>query len=189
MSRSTRSTQVNKYRKRKAASLIKRILQLIGEPVEIVKLTKLLYLCERAAIMGKGASITSDSLCSMDFGPVTSFMYDDLKETERNQYLHDFIERRGVYVTLTKAPDENKLSKYENELVEKIINRFGDYKEWDLVKYCHENIPEWEYPEGSSLPIEIESIMSQTEYPEEKKEVLLERMKVGSFLDSIAADL
>lgn len=175
------------FNRNKAIALIEATLYHLGEPVDIVKLTKLLYLIERKVIMEKGYSITSDRLASMDHGPVTSYSYDQLKVLNEEDELKARISRTDDLIDLIDTPETSSLSDYEKKVVKLVIERFGQKGKWELVGYCHDNLPEWDNPNGSSMPISIKKLINQIDISPEQKKVLEERVDAGMFLDSISA--
>lgn len=175
------------FNKKKAIALIEAILYQLGEPVDIVKLTKLLYIIERKVLMDKGYSVTSDRLSSMDYGPVTSYSYDELKELNGDDDLKKRLQRTDDLISLIEAPETSRLSAFEMTIIKYTVERFGQKGKWELVGYCHDNFPEWEDPNGSSKRIRIRKLIDQVGISDEQREILEDRIETGEFLDSISA--
>ena len=47
----------------------------------------------------------------------------------------------------------------EMEVIAEINNKFSPVSEWDVVKFCHEILREWQNPSGSTIQITIEDII------------------------------
>ncbi len=123
---------------------------------------KLLYLADREYITDWCNSITTDSYVSMDNGPVTSKIYDLIKDShiDNGTYWASLIRTVGYNAVLIKEPDEyDRLSPMEMEVIAKTNQRFAESGEWDVVRFCHENLAEWQNPSGSTIQITIEDII------------------------------
>lgn len=177
----------NPYKERKGAELVQFLLYSLGGECEIVKLTKLLYLIERTAITKLGYTITSDKLVSMDKGPLGSFMYDSLKEPEKNALLSGTVERdkenKNLF-KLTSKIETDSLSTREKKIVKNIAKKFKPMGKWEVVGYCHDHLNEWEDPNGTSKDVDQDKMLEETK---EKKEIIKERLAVSNFLDSVSA--
>ncbi len=127
-----------------------------------MKMIKLLYLADREYITDWCNSITTDSYVSMDNGPVTSKIYDLIKDShiDNGTYWVSLIRTVGYNAVLIKEPDEyDRLSPMEMEVIAKTNQRFAESGEWDVVRFCHENLAEWQNPSGSTIQITIEDII------------------------------
>ena len=127
-----------------------------------MKMIKLLYLADRQYITDWSNSITTDCYVSMDNGPVTSKIYDLIKDsrTDNGSYWASCIRTEGYDVILMKELGEyDRLSPMEMEVISEVNNGFLSSSEWDVVKFCHENLSEWQNPSGSIIQITIEDII------------------------------
>lgn len=128
-----------------------------------IKLIKLLYLSERVAVARWGASMSGDNFVSMPHGPVLSQTY-DLIQSGGQESWSLYIQGVANYsVALQKKEltreDFDELSNAELKILDDIFNDFGSMDKWSLVKYTHDNCPEWIDPEGSSSPITISNLI------------------------------
>ena len=142
----------------KATQASSYLLSLNNGRMNYMKMMKILYLSDRKFILDWGNSITTDNYVSMDNGPVISRIYDLIKEsrTDTGTYWSSFIRTEGYEVVLNKNPGDEYLSPMEMEVIASINSEFRNFSEWDLVGFCHDNIPELQRP---SLLITIEDIL------------------------------
>lgn len=127
-----------------------------------LKLIKLLYLLDREALLRWGRPVTTDRYVSMDNGPVVSRIYDLIREEpapDTDPIWRHYISAPQQYeVTLVAEPDTDELSRAEEALIEEVFAKFGSLTRWDLVRVSHE-LPEWQDPNGSAIPIEYRDIL------------------------------
>jgi uncharacterized phage-associated protein len=151
------------FNEEKATQVTAYILEKLGGSEYYLKIIKLLYLADRKAINVLGFPITSDRYVSMNNGPVLSAVYDLIIEgPDRDipSYWHNYISPAAGYkISLTGNPGTGKLNQLEKEVIDSIVEEFGKWSRWDIVDFCH-RFPEYQYPEGSSIPITIEQICS-----------------------------
>lgn len=129
--------------------------------MKYIKLLKLMYLADRLAFVDSGYPITGAKMVSMDKGPVLSEVYTQITwgdgpETEWNQ----LVAREGPYDVEARQPGTELLflSDYDEEILGRVHDKFGDWDAWDLVRYTH-TLVEWKDPDGSSLPIDARLIL------------------------------
>ena len=159
------------------------LLSLNAGRMNHLKMIKLLYLADRQYITDWSNSITTDCYVSMDNGPVTSRIYDLIKDskTDNGSYWASCIRTNGYDVFLMKEPGEyDRLSPMEMEVIAEISNRFESASAWDVVKYCHENLAEWQNPAGSSIPITIEDIVKVVKSDKDRDECIEEMSLAAS---------
>jgi hypothetical protein len=125
---------------------------------------KKLYYADRTALIDWGMSITGDELASMDSGPVVSGIYDLFKGRGLQKNLaewNDAILRIGNTVSLKKLVTLDVLSEREIETLDKAgeiiegVRRKGS----SVAEWLHGECPEWENPNGSSIPIDPSVIL------------------------------
>jgi uncharacterized phage-associated protein len=153
-----------------------------------MKLIKLLYLADRAALLRWGRPITFDSYVSMPHGPVLSFTLDKINDAalpDGSSYWHSIIsERQGHEVALLGAAPNDRLSAAEESLLDEIYQRYGGMTQWELRDFSH-TLPEWQDPNGSSLPIELRDILLSEGMSEADAEGLLEALQAESLADRL----
>lgn len=135
-----------------------------------MKLIKLLYLAERAALVKWGRPIVFDSYWSLPHGPVLSVTYDRIVEEpdpKERSYWHQCISGpRDYAVELEREPPNDQLSQAEEDLIDSIYQEFGHLDQWQLRDATHE-LPEWVDPERSSVPITVRDILLAEGYGED----------------------
>ena len=126
-----------------------------------LKLIKLLYYVDREAVLRWGRPVTTDRLVSMQHGPVVSRIYDLISvgrpESDSPSIWHRHISKCSRYdVTLSEPTGNDELSLAEDRLIAEIWALHGSKSKWALRDETH-NLPEWQDPLGSSIPIEYET--------------------------------
>ena len=70
-----------------------------------------------------------------------------------------------------------------------IDDTFKTYSQWDMVEYCHTNLPEWENPLKSRIPLPIETILNAAYEHKNKssdeKSYLLDLVAFKAGIDSL----
>lgn len=149
------------FNQRKAAQAAAYLVKLHGGQINLMALLKLLYLADRTALVETGYTITGDHMVSMPHGPVLSCIYDSAKwgKTEDDPWYEYISERTNHEVSLTgTAPELDELSEYEIEVLKKVYDGYGHLNQWELRDLTH-RLPEWQDPNGSSLPIDPITIL------------------------------
>jgi len=149
-----------RFDEEKATQTAALFLKLRGGRMHYLKLIKLLYLTDRAALLEWGVPVTSDRYVSMDNGPVLSGVYSLITEDRPKPVWSRFISAPlGEYeVELLREAPVDRLSRAEERLVAEVFAKWGHASRWELVDFLH-TLPEWKDPRGSSLPIHIRDIL------------------------------
>ena len=159
-----------RFREDRAAQAAASLLKLRGGTMSYLKLIKLLYLADRQALTELGRPITYDRFVSMQYGPVLSNTLNLIStepDPEAWSYWHTYISApRDWEVALLREAPVDQLSKAEEGILRKIFAQFGHMTRWDLVKYTH-GLPEYEDPQGSSVPISLRRMLIGTGRTEE----------------------
>lgn len=131
-----------------------------GGRMHYLKLVKLLYLADRAALLNWGLPITTDRYVSMDHGPVVSRIYSLMTEDRPKPIWSQYISAPlGEYeVALIKAAPTDRLSRAEEKLLSEIHDQYGHWNRWKIVDFVH-TLPEWQDPHGSAFPIHVRDIL------------------------------
>lgn len=144
-----------------------------GGPMNIVKLTKLMYLLDRQALLRWGRLVTFDSYFSLPNGPIGSTTLDLIKCNRRpgaSRYWSRHISERVDHaVRLLELPPLDELSRAEEALIREIHEEFGNLNEWDLVKITHD-LPEWNDPGSGRVAIQLSDILSSGGFSESEIE-------------------
>ncbi|MCA8835539.1 MAG: SocA family protein [Proteobacteria bacterium] len=163
------------YNPRKAAQTIAYfILKSGAQDMSILKAVKLVYLADRACIEARGFPIQDEDRVSMTHGPVNSSTYDYIKSNADLSQCGwaDFLYKknnRSIQLSndSIKEEDLDELSKNEIKVLEGVWAQFGQMTPWQIRTWTHNpaNVPEWEDPNGSTLPISLLSIMHAVNLP------------------------
>ncbi len=135
-----------------------------GGRINILKLSKLLYLVEREYMARFDEPMFYDRLCSMPDGPVASITLNLINGEFDDARWSAFIGARERYdIPVREGVSDaslDHLSKADRALLDDIWERFGAYDRYALRDWTHrsDNIPEWNDPAGSSKPIYHEDV-------------------------------
>lgn len=164
--------------------------------ITLLKLMKLMYLAERRSYQQYGEPIIGDALVSMPNGPVLSSTLDLINfGSQRNLdggWDTLIAERSGRDMAL-KSPelissedDLRELSDSDVEILQFIWSEFGKKSAFWLREYTHrhENCPEWEDPDGSSVPIKLETLFEALGFSEAESNTLLSRLNQRAWVAS-----
>ena len=143
--------------------------------ISLLKLMKLMYLAERFSYGKYALPLTGDALVSMPHGPVLSRTLDlitvgDKKEAPAWFSLITEKIDKHKYMVLT---DENlttdrlqELSDADIDILDLVWRKFGRMSAKKLESYTHdpEKCPEWQDPDGSSIPIHLQTLLKHLGY-------------------------
>lgn len=152
------------YNRRKAAQAAAFLASLHGGHINVLALIKLLYLADRKALALRGRPITGDKMVSMPHGPVLSRIYDQIKcgdqdETEGQAWFEYLTERQNREISVREPnPPLDELSEFERTILLEIHTEYAHLSPSQLRGITHE-LPEYQDPEGSSLPIDPATIL------------------------------
>ncbi|MFQ5927096.1 MAG: Panacea domain-containing protein, partial [Terriglobia bacterium] len=147
-----------------------------------------LYLADRRALLDSGRPITFDWYVSMPHGPVLSFTLDLINgdpDPEDPSYWHSYIsERKDQEVSLIEEAPNDQLSHAEEAVLDRIFEELGSRTPWELRDFSH-TLPEWQDPQGSSLPIGIEDILRAAGIAEDEIQEVIESLEAEAAADRI----
>lgn len=149
---------------RKAAQIAAFFAREQGGEINVLKLTKLVYLADRLNMERYDYPISGDNFVSMDHGPVNSITYNYVNgmEDQRDSWSEFINDRSGYAVGLVhdiSDDDLDQLSNAELETLYAIWAEFGHMNKYQIRDWTHQNCPEWEDPQGSSAPIAFERVL------------------------------
>ena len=180
----------------KLVQVVAYVLKKYDGKLNYTKLIKLLYLADREALRETSVSITGSTYFSMDSGPVLSELYDFIRQNgnQRSQRIWNrffTIENEDQYNLILTTPDipEGKLSDYDKEILDRIINKFFDFTYGQLIDYVHSNCPEWEDPRGTSTPIYPYKILKALGKTDDEINFILEEERSYNREESILRNL
>jgi uncharacterized phage-associated protein len=148
----------------KATQAAALVLKLAGGKLQYLALIKLLYKLDREALRRWGLPVTTDKYASMKYGPVTSQIYNLIKDSANSSSHPTFwsthIRRNGYSVLITQDPGDSELSPAEERLASEIFQADGHKDGFTLADECHQEFPEWQDPGNSSIPLNISEILA-----------------------------
>lgn len=151
------------YKARKAAQVTAFFALKAGGSINILKVVKLLYLAEREFMDRYDEPMFYDRFVSMEHGPVPSTTLSLVDGCIEDAEWSEYISGRSDYL-VGVANDSisyeslDELSRADEEVLNFLWDKFGDFDGFTLRDYTHEHCPEWEDPNGSSRPITHESV-------------------------------
>lgn len=135
-----------------------------GGSINVLKLSKLLYLAEREFMSKHDTPMFYDELFSLPDGPVVSVTLNLINgEMEHDLWARFVSPRRGYDIAVAKGVSEDMfdhLSNADKAVLADLWERFGSYDRYKLRDWTHErrNVPEWRDPQGSSCRIKHEDV-------------------------------
>ncbi len=173
----------------KAAQAAALLLHKAGGVLEVIKLVKLLYLAERASLLQFGEPLMGDRLVSMQHGPVVSIAYDQMKGAGNPpaQAIWDswMDARAGNQIALRS--EKNKpdlindllaLSDSDEAVLQQVWVQYGPMNAWALRDLTHTcAVPEWQDPNGSSLPIDYETLFETNGKSKAQAKAMIHRLR------------
>ena len=155
------------FDERRAAQAAARLLDRNGGTMPYIKLIKLLYLADRAALVEGGHPITGDRFVSMRQGPVLSRVLDLIKDDcpAEDSVWHGYVARKRFDARLVGNAESKRLSDFDRGVLDGVFDAYGCLREWDVIARTHA-LPEWKDPGDSAIPIEPEDILRYSGYSE-----------------------
>jgi uncharacterized phage-associated protein len=142
----------------------------------MLEVLKLLYLADRRLLRQTGVTLTGDRLVSMPFGPVVSTTYDlmrgRLADTPDQVVWAAYLSAIGednILDTEVPHPSDadpvtyDELTTRHLETLQGVWQEYGSWEVGRLINYGHQ-LPEWEDPRGSSLPIDPVTILREARW-------------------------
>lgn len=179
---------------RKAAQVTAFFAIKAGGSINILRATKLIYLADRLCMEQRDHLITGDDLVSMPFGPVNThtLRYMNGEASNRNDEWQEFIGPRSGY-DIPLSRDINlgqldELSRAELRVLEETWSRFEDVDKYDLAEWTHKFCPEWQFPHGSSIPINFSTVFRKLEKEDPSELAENIQSERALFLDLICQD-
>ena len=162
----------------KATQIAAYFLARRGGQMHYIKLIKLMYLADREALLRWGIPMSTDRHVSMDNGPVLSnvlnLLTDDRPKPTWSRYISPPL---GDYeVKLLEPAPTDLLSRVEEKLLNEIFDQYGHRNRWDLIYNVMHKLPEWQDPNGSSLPIQLRDILKAGGESEEEIRAVLKEL-------------
>lgn len=161
-----------------------------GGELNVLKLTKLLYLIEREAMHSFGFPLADDRMVAMPNGPVLSHTLDLTNGNTQSAEWESLIEDRAAHQVRLKKPnlsreEMDELSDAALNVIEDVWSRFGHMNQWKLVEYTHDHCAEWDDPGASSLPIPEKRIFAAFGKTRAQTKVLVEELNAQRYFESL----
>jgi uncharacterized phage-associated protein len=160
---------------RKATEAAAVLLKFDNGKMEYLRLLKLLYIADRESIAETGCPISLSRAVAMDYGPLSSEVYDLIKgERSDESEWSRFIQAHGHNLELLDDPGRGSLSKYEIAKLNEVSRKYEHLTEWQIVEQTHQ-FQEWidnRPMPGSSKSIPIESILDAVGMSQQKEEIM-----------------
>ena len=148
------------YDVRKAAQVVAYFALQQGGSINVLKLSKLMYLAEREFMARFDVPMFYDKLVSMPDGPVASVTLNLINGEIEHEGWSEIVAKREGHdmrpvdgITLESL---DELSRADLSVLATLWGKFAKFDRYELRDWTHnpKNIPEWVDPEGSSLPID-----------------------------------
>lgn len=178
-----------KFNEKKAIQVVALLMKKRGGTVDLLNLTKLVYLADRAALVRWGKSLTGDRYASMEKGMVLSATYDLSKGKFQGRLWDKYISapNHNHEMTLLADPDVDELSENEIQIVDEIFQKYGDKPTSYLIERVHHTLPEWVDVGKSSMMIRYKTVLEKSGWEEEQIEELFEQMEAISYFEQYSA--
>lgn len=164
------------------------LLKLHGKPMKYLGLLKMLYIADRIALERMDQPITGDHYVSMKYGPVLSSVYDLIKGNPMDDALplwSKFISTRPeYYVCLLNDPGNEELCEEEEKILHQVYQSLGDLDPFSVAEWTH-NLPEWQDPHGSAIPIAVEDILRNVGKSDEEISEIQQEADWEVYLDGV----
>ncbi len=170
------------FNRQKVIQVVNLILKKYDFRLNYTKLIKILYILDKEALRRWDVAVTGDSYCSMDNGPVLSNIYDLIMgryddETIQQYWENHFVKHGYDLVSINgdKIFDD-ELSRREEELIDSIDSQFHDKDYKYMIRYVHlkKLFPEWQDPQGSSIPLYKKDLLKSIGRTDEEIDEILE---------------
>ena len=166
-------------------------LKLHDRPMKYLGLLKMLYMADRIALKRIDQPITGDRYVSMDYGPVLSGVYDLINGKPIDNALplwSKFIatnnEQNEHLVSLLNDPGNADLCEEEEEIIQEVYQAFGHLDPFLVAEWTHD-LPEWQEPHGSAIPIAVEDILKNVGKSDEEIGEIQDSAIREAYLDGV----
>ncbi|MCY3973814.1 MAG: Panacea domain-containing protein [Candidatus Dadabacteria bacterium] len=156
-----------------------------------LKLMKLLYLSDRECFWQHGFSMSEDKMVSMPHGPVLSETLNLINGHRPpapdgwDSLISDKADHQVSVDLKVSVDDLLELSRADIETMDSVWDKFGHMSRWEIVNYTHDHCPEWEDPEGSSRPIELDTLFKALGFSKTQAKALKEQIAEQEAIDRI----
>ncbi|MFM8300098.1 MAG: Panacea domain-containing protein [Microcystis aeruginosa] len=177
-----------RFHPEKAVEAAAVLLKLHGRPMKYLGLLKMLYIADRIALKRMEQPITGDHYVSMDYGPVLSGVYDLIKGKPIDNALplwSKFISASNEHlVSLLNDPGNADLCEEEEKIIQQVYQNFGHLDPFLVAEWTHD-LPEWQDPHGSAIPIAVEDILKNVGKSDEEIDEIQQEAVREAYLDEV----
>jgi hypothetical protein len=141
-------------------------LHLANGRLNYLVLIKWLYLLDREALLKWARPVTFDTYYSMKLGPVLSQTHNlttEMHLPEDESYWAKFVSAPSNYeVSLLREGEDDQLSEAEEELIDGIFQRYGQWQKdpFGFANFLHRILPEWTAVTSGRVPLSIADILA-----------------------------
>lgn len=173
-------------------------IQRAGGQINVLKLTKLLYLAEREAMAKHGSMMAGDSPVSLPEGPVLTRalnLTNGIQDSVPNGWNRWVSDRAAYEVALNEEvvgftrDALDRLSDAEICILDRVWVNFGKMSKYEIRDWTHKHCGEWEDPNGSSLPIPFERIFKNLGFSKEQSKAMAAEEISERHIDQVLASL
>ena len=178
-----------KYNEKKAIQIAALLLKKSGGKMDMLRLTKLLYLVDREAFMRWGLPLTGDDYASMKYGMVLSETYSLSRRKFLQHRLWDnYISApdNNYVMALIADPEDDELSENDVDLVNEIFETYKDKSTRFLIESVHHKLPEWKDVGNSSLIIPYDEVLGQSGVSEDQIETVINDIEDYSYFQQFS---
>ena len=177
-----------RFHPEKAVEAAAILLKLHGKPMKYLGLLKMLYIADRVALKRMEQPITGDHYVSMKHGPVLSGVYDLIKGLPVDDALpiwSKFISsRKDKCVSLLEDPGNEELCEEEEKIIRQVYRTFGHIDPFKVAEWTHD-LPEWQNPYSSAIPIAVEEVLKNLGKSNEEIEEIQREVIREAYLDKV----
>jgi uncharacterized phage-associated protein len=156
----------DEHRAAQAASIL---LERAGGSMDYLKLVKLLYLADRAALIETEMTITLDHYASMKHGPTPCQVLELILQEHpaEDSIWHRYVKRQYFDALLCGRAESNQMSKSNVDMLNDIYETYGKLRHSQVVSLT-QALPEWQDPGDvdASIPIDPTAILRFAGYSE-----------------------
>lgn len=177
----------------KAIQAVGVLLRREGKQASRLRLLKLLYIADRTALKETGCQIVGSRIVAMKHGPLHSEVLDLINgEHIQSPRWSRYFQSVGRNVVLMEEPEVGNLSRYEVELLNRVVDDHDNCSDWDVADETHD-FPEWrriysDPTENTSRPIPIDVLIESIGRGADKT-AILQDMKDSEVFNSVFAKL
>lgn len=135
------------FQEKKSTQIAAYILKRLDGKTWYIKLIKLFYLADRAALLQFGYPLTGDKYFAMPKGPILSLILNLLTnqvDPLKHRYWYSHLKTKGNEISLWNPNiNTDELSRAELKIIDKVVDDYGSWDRWKLIDHVMHVLPEW----------------------------------------------